>query len=67
VAGSLMADWKPPTSAYTTPIYRRVLAYMTERGTMNSTTAKAGCARCQACSGMSSMEPVLQIGRRPGA
>ena len=28
--------------------------------------AKAGCARCQACSGLGSME-ALQIGRRPGA
>jgi radical SAM protein (TIGR04043 family) len=65
VAGSLMADWKPPTSAYTRPIYSKVLAYMTDRG-MSSSTAKAGCARCQACSGLSSMEPVLQIGRRPG-
>jgi radical SAM protein (TIGR04043 family) len=65
VAGSLMEDCKPPTSAYTKPIYSKVLAYMNERG-MNSSTAKAGCARCQACSGLNSMEPVLQIGRRPG-
>jgi radical SAM protein (TIGR04043 family) len=66
VAGSLMAHWTPPASAYTGPIYSRVLAYMTRRG-MSSTTAKAGCARCQACSGLSSMEPLLQIGRGPGA
>ncbi|NJC63024.1 MSMEG_0568 family radical SAM protein [Planosporangium flavigriseum] len=64
VAGSLMADWKPPTRAYTQPIYSKVLAYMTQRG-MGSTTAKAGCARCQACSGLSSMEPLLQIRPRP--
>jgi radical SAM protein (TIGR04043 family) len=66
VAGSLMGHWSPPASAYTGPIYRRVLSYMTLRG-MSSTTAKAGCARCQACSGLSSLEPVLQIGRRPEA
>jgi radical SAM protein (TIGR04043 family) len=65
VAGSLMGDWRPPTRAYTQPIYGRVLAYMMQRG-MTSTTTKAGCGRCQACSGLSSMEPLLQIGRRPG-
>lgn len=65
VAGSLMADWKPPAPSYTQPIYTNVLAYMLRRG-MTSTTAKAGCARCQACSGLSSLEPLLQIARRPG-
>lgn len=65
VAGSLMADWKPPAPSYTQPIYTKVLAYMLRRG-MTSTTAKAGCARCQACSGLSSLEPLLQIARRPG-
>ena len=40
---------------------------------MDSSVPKAGCARCQACSGLSSIEsalkvgsaPILQIGRRP--
>jgi radical SAM protein (TIGR04043 family) len=64
VAGSLMADWKPPARTYTQSIYRKVLAYMGRRG-MTSATAKAGCARCQACSGVSSLEPVLHIGPRP--
>jgi radical SAM protein (TIGR04043 family) len=64
VAGSLMADWEPPASAYTRPIYAKVLAYMSQRG-MRSTTTKAGCARCQACSGLGSLEPLLQIGPRP--
>jgi radical SAM protein (TIGR04043 family) len=63
VAGSLMGDWRPPTREYTQPIYARILAYMMSRG-MTSATTKAGCARCQACSGLSSMEPLLQIGRR---
>ena len=64
VAGSLMGDWTPPERSYTRPIYSRVLAYMSERR-MTTATTKAGCARCQACSGLSSMEPLLQIGRRP--
>jgi hypothetical protein len=34
---------------------------------MTTATTKAGCARCQACSGLSSMEPLLQIGRPPGS
>ncbi len=55
VAGSLMQDCRPPDPAYTTDIYRKVLAYLTIRG-MNSHTAKAGCARCQACSGMRTLE-----------
>ena len=62
VAGSLMQDVLPPDKAYTDRIYRRVLHHMTERGLPAST---AGCARCQACSGMRPLEPVLQIGMRP--
>lgn len=60
VAGSLMADVPPPDAAYTNRIYRRVLAYMTLRG-MNSATAKAGCARCQACSGLRTLEPLARV------
>lgn len=72
VAGSLMADWPSPSREYVEPIYRRIQAYMTLRG-MNSGTAKAGCARCQACSGLKSLEPLapktvpLQIGARPNS
>jgi radical SAM protein (TIGR04043 family) len=62
VAGSLMEDVLPPDPAYTDRIYRRVLTYMGERGLRPST---AGCARCQACSALRSLEPVLQIGTRP--
>jgi radical SAM protein (TIGR04043 family) len=57
VAGSLMADLLPPSREYTEPIYRRVMAHMQLKG-MNTSTAKAGCARCQACSGLKSLEPV---------
>ena len=72
VAGSLMEDWPSPSREYVEPIYRRIQAYMTLRG-MNSGTAKAGCARCQACSGLKSLEPLaprtvpLQIGPRPSS
>jgi radical SAM protein (TIGR04043 family) len=72
VAGSLMEDVRPPDAAYTERIYRSVAGYMALRG-MDSSVPKAGCARCQACSGLSSVEsalragasPLLQIGRRP--
>jgi radical SAM protein (TIGR04043 family) len=62
VAGSLMENVLPPDMAYTGRIYRRVLSYLSERGLHAST---AGCARCQACSAVRSIEPVLQIGARP--
>lgn len=73
VAGSLMQDVLPPSPLYTERIYRKVAGYMALRG-MDSSIPKAGCARCQACSGLSSMEsalkvgstPLLQIGQRPG-
>jgi len=72
VAGSLMADVAPPDAQYTERIYRKVASYMALRG-MDSSVPKAGCARCQACSGLSSIEsalkvdssPLLQIGQRP--
>ncbi|TWP38033.1 MSMEG_0568 family radical SAM protein [Leekyejoonella antrihumi] len=61
VAGSLMADASPPDAAYTNRINRRVVSYMALRG-MYSTVAKAGCARCQACSGMRALEPLAAQG-----
>jgi biotin synthase-related radical SAM superfamily protein len=65
VAGSLMEDVLPPDRAYTERIYRRVGAYMAERG-MDTNAPKAGCARCKACSGQQGVQPLLQIGPRPG-
>ena len=67
-----MEDVRPPDATYTERIYRSVAGYMALRG-MDSSVPKAGCARCQACSGLSSVEsalragasPLLQIGRRP--
>jgi radical SAM protein (TIGR04043 family) len=64
VAGSLMEDVMPPDRAYTERIYRQVGGYMLERG-MDASLPKAGCARCQACSGLQSVQPLLQIGPRP--
>jgi radical SAM protein (TIGR04043 family) len=63
VAGSLMGDWTPPTREDTEPVYRRVASYLAQRG-MDTSTAKAGCARCQACSGLGSAERLLQIAPR---
>ncbi|MGE3285796.1 MAG: MSMEG_0568 family radical SAM protein [Pseudonocardia sp.] len=82
VAGSLMEDVPAPPREYTEPIYRRVAAYLAERG-LDADTAVAGCARCQACSSLNLVQkagspapcgpagtgalPLLQIGSRPGA
>lgn len=72
VAGSLMEDALPPDAAYTERMYRAVAGYMAARG-MHSAIAKAGCARCQACSGLTPVasalrsSPLLQIGRPPQA
>jgi len=65
VAGSLMADVRPPGREYTERIYRQVAHYMSERG-LGLSAPKAGCARCQACSGLNGVHRTLQIGRRPG-
>jgi radical SAM protein (TIGR04043 family) len=64
VAGSLMEGVVPPSREYTEGIYRKVAAYMSERG-MSADVAKAGCARCQACSGLQSVQALLQISPRP--
>lgn len=63
VAGSLMEDVLPPGREYTERIYRKVAAYMSERG-MDTSIAKAGCARCQACSGLKSVSSAMQVGSR---
>lgn len=59
VAGSLMEDLQPPSASYTNAVYQRVASYMALRG-MNAGMASAGCARCQACSAMNSLQSVLQ-------
>jgi hypothetical protein len=55
VPGSLMADELPPPPAYVETVYRQVVPYLTARG-LTASTALAGCARCQACSGMAAVE-----------
>lgn len=55
VPGSLMADWLPPASDYVDSMYRHVAPYLAQRG-LSSANVAAGCARCQACSGMSAYE-----------
>jgi radical SAM protein (TIGR04043 family) len=64
VAGSLMEQLRPPPLLYTESIYRKVSSYMSERG-MSAADVKAGCARCQACTALNSLQPLLQIGPRP--
>lgn len=61
VAGSLMGDIPAPSREYTEPIYRKVAAFLAERG-LGADTAVAGCARCQACS---SLNLVQQAGSAP--
>jgi hypothetical protein len=55
IAGSLLEDCRPPTAEYTETIYRQVVPYLTARG-LGAQGVAAGCARCQACSAMGSME-----------
>jgi len=61
VAGSLMADLAAPDHAYVEGVLRHVVPYLKERG-LGSTTALAGCARCQACSSMAVVEQRLAGG-----
>ncbi|MEA2974393.1 MAG: hypothetical protein QOG82_2851 [Actinomycetota bacterium] len=57
IAGSLLEDCRPPSAEYAESIYRQVVPYLTARG-LGSHGVAAGCARCQACSAMGSMERV---------
>jgi hypothetical protein len=50
-----MEELPAPPPEYCETIYRRVVPYLRERG-IGAHTAAAGCARCQACSGMSLLE-----------
>lgn len=64
VVGSLLEDIVPPSREYTEPIYKRVAAYMAERG-MDASQVSAGCARCQACSAINSVQtdtPLVMLG-----
>ncbi|MEA2284531.1 MAG: hypothetical protein QOJ21_574 [Solirubrobacteraceae bacterium] len=55
VPGTLMADTPPPDPDYVAGVYRAVSAMLAEHG-LDHVEAAAGCARCQACSGLSAWE-----------
>ena len=55
VPGTLMADSPAPEPDYVARIYSEVSAMIAGAG-LDHLDAKAGCARCQACSGLSAWE-----------
>ena len=64
VPGTLMADAEPPDPDYVARVYGEVAAMLADAG-FDHLDAKAGCARCQACSGLSAWERVMR--REDGA
>ena len=61
VPGSLMADATPPGHDYTERIARAVAPELVRRG-LTADKVSAGCARCQACSALGSLEKTIQLG-----
>jgi len=59
VPGTLMADVPPPDPDYVAAVYRSV-STMLAAGGLDHEGAAAGCARCQACSGLSAWERVFR-------
>ena len=59
VPGTLMADTPAPDAEYVASLYRSVSAMLADSG-LDHVEAKAGCARCQACSGLSAWERVFK-------
>ena len=59
VPGTLMADAPPPEPDYVASVYREVSAMLAEHG-LDHLEAAAGCARCQACSGLSAWERLFE-------
>ena len=55
VPGSLLEDLLPPPSSYMDSVYRQVVPYAAMHG-LTSGEVSAGCARCNACSGMKAFE-----------
>ena len=55
VPGSLMEDLLPPPKEAVEAVYRQVVPYLASKG-MSASGVAAGCARCQACSGMGAFE-----------
>lgn len=60
IAGSLMADCLPPDAAYAGRIYHQVVPYLLARG-LDTSGVAAGCARCQACSAMATVERSITL------
>lgn len=60
VPGSLMADVRPPPREYTERIARMVAPYLVERG-ITADKVSAGCARCQACSVVGTLEQTFKL------
>jgi radical SAM protein (TIGR04043 family) len=55
VPGSLMEHFRPPPRETVEAVYRRVVPHLAARG-MSAAGVTAGCARCQACSGLGAFE-----------
>lgn len=71
IPGSILQDLLPPPPDYVESMYRQVVPHLVESG-LTSNKVKAGCARCNACSGMGAFEretngssrrnlPILQV------
>jgi biotin synthase-related radical SAM superfamily protein len=59
VPGTALAGTPPPDPDYVAGIYRSVSEMLTQAG-LDHVQAKAGCARCQACSGLSAWERLFR-------
>jgi radical SAM protein (TIGR04043 family) len=59
VPGSLMSGASPPAADYVASVYRSVSAMLAASG-LDHIEATAGCARCQACSGLSAWERLFK-------
>jgi radical SAM protein (TIGR04043 family) len=59
VPGTLLGNSQAPDAGYVGSVYRSVSAMLAESG-LDHYAAKAGCARCQACSGLSAWERLFK-------
>ena len=59
VPGTLLESTPPPDPTYVASIYRSVAAMLADAG-LDHVEAQAGCARCQACSGLSAWERLFR-------
>jgi radical SAM protein (TIGR04043 family) len=64
--GSIMQDLLPPSKEAVEAVYRQIVPYLARKG-MSASGVAAGCARCQACSGLGAFEKAdggMRDGRR---